>query len=119
MRCMSFSRPLTVIILAYAVPAGATSETMESVHCRLSYATAVPCQMTDRVGADELHNLEFVFGNNHVRFTGMAQTGWWSGQLDGQPAMGHELNRGHVVFSTLDLKTTFEWWSEGHEHGTY
>jgi hypothetical protein len=75
--------------------------------------------MSDQVATDGLQTMEFVFGNNHVRFTGKSQTGWWSGQLNGQPAMGRELNRGHVVFSTSDLKTTFEWWSKGNEHGTY
>jgi hypothetical protein len=62
--------------------------------------------------------MEFVFANNRVRFTGRSQGAWWSGQLDGQPAMGFELNRGHVV-STSDLKMTFEWWSKDNEHGTY
>ena len=75
--------------------------------------------MSDQVGSDGSHTMEFLFGKNRVRFSGKSQTGWWSGQLDGQTAMGRELNRGHVVFSTADLKTTFEWWSEGHEHGTY
>jgi hypothetical protein len=37
----------------------------------------------------------------------------------GQPAMGYELNRGHVVFSTVDLKNTFEWWTDGNQHGRY
>jgi hypothetical protein len=75
--------------------------------------------MSDRVDANGTHNMQFVFGKHRVAFTGKSQTGWWSGQLDGHTAMGHELNRGHAIYSTLDLTTTFEWWSDGSEHGNY
>ncbi|MEP7042204.1 MAG: hypothetical protein ABI843_04035 [Dokdonella sp.] len=85
----------------------------------MNYAPAVICSMQDKVAADGTHSMEFVFGAQRARFNGRSQTGWWSGQLDGQPAMGRELNRGHMIFSTLDLQTTFEWWSDGNEHGNY
>jgi len=91
----------------------------EPVRCALNDAPAVACRMTDHVDAKGTHSMEFVFGTQRARFSGRSQTGWWSGQLDGQPAMGRELNRGHVVFSTVDLTSTFEWWSEGSEHGSY
>ncbi len=91
----------------------------ESVHCSLNDAPAVACRMTDTVDANGAHSMEFVAGTQRIRFSGRSQTGWWSGQLDGRPAMGRELNRGHTVYSTVDLKTTFEWWSEGNEHGSY
>jgi hypothetical protein len=91
----------------------------QPAQCSSNYAPAVACKMSDNVGADETHTMEFVFGPTHVRFVGKAQTGWWSGKLEGQPAMGYELNRGHIVFSTLDLKTTFEWWTPGNQHGKY
>jgi len=96
-----------------------TAQAGEPVHCALNDAPAVACRMTDQVDANGTHRMEFVFGSQRARFSGHSQTGWWSGQLDGQPAMGRELNRGHVVFSTVDLATTFEWWSEGSEHGSY
>lgn len=89
------------------------------VHCALDHAPAKPCEMSDRVEADGTHTMTFVSAQTRTRFIGKSQSGWWSGQLNGQPAMGYELNRGHVVFSTADLKTTFEWWSERNEHGAY
>lgn len=91
----------------------------QAVQCSSNYLKAVPCQLTDQVGGDGVHTMEFTAGDRRTRFVGRSQTGWWSGQLDGQPAMGFERNRGHVVFSTTDLKTTFEWWSAGSEHGSY
>lgn len=90
-----------------------------SVHCTLDFGAPAPCRMSDEVAADGTHTMIFAMGDKQVRFTGMPQSGWWSGRLDGSPAMGYELNRGHVVFSTTDLKTRLEWWSEGNEHGTY
>jgi ammonia channel protein AmtB len=102
-----------------AVAAHAAGAVTQSAQCSASYAPAVACKMSDVVGADETHTMEFVYGTTRVRFVGKAQTGWWSGKLDGQPAMGYELNRGHVVFSTLDLATTFEWWTQGNQHGKY
>jgi hypothetical protein len=110
---------LPLVLLATISVARAAAPVTESVHCSLNYSAAEACQMSDQVASDGLHTMEFVFGSNRVRFTGNSQGGWWSGQLDGQPAMGFELNRGHLLFSTSDLKTTFEWWSNGNEHGTY
>ncbi len=116
------SKTFTLAFLAlggFAGPACTGEVVVVSVHCALDHAPAKPCEMSDRVGPDGTHAMTFSSAQTHTRFTGKSQTGWWSGQLNGQPAMGYELNRGHVVFSTADLKTTFEWWSEGNEHGTY
>jgi hypothetical protein len=113
---------LALILCAHAmlaIAAPATDAITTSVYCSLNYAKAAPCRMSNRVAADGVHHIEFVFGERRVSFTGTSQTGWWSGKLDGQPAMGRELNRGHVMYSTVDLQTTFEWWSEGNEHGSY
>ena len=111
---------LTLLALgALAAPACSGEPVVVSVHCALDYAPAKPCEMTDRVEADGSHDLTFVSAQGRTRFVGKSQSGWWSGQLNGQPAMGYERNRGHVVFSTTDLKTTFAWWSEGNEHGAY
>lgn len=63
--------------------------------------------------------MRFTMAGQVVRFDGKAQTGWWSGRLDGKPAMGYELNRGHTVFSIADLATRFEWWYDGMRHGQY
>lgn len=92
---------------------------VQQVQCSRDSAPAAACRLSDRVGKDGTHSMEFVVGEQRVRFVGKSQTGWWSGKLDGRPAMGYELNRGHTVYSTADLKTTFEWWSEGSEHGSY
>ncbi len=52
-------------------------------------------------------------------FRGNRQGRWWSGTLNGEPAMGYELNRGHVVFNTRTLDGAFEYWTRGNEHGSY
>jgi hypothetical protein len=106
-------------LCGFAAPACSGEPVVASVHCTLDYTPAKPCRMSDRVNADGTHEMTFVSGKTRTRFVGKSQSGWWSGQLDGRPAMGYERNRGHVVFSTTDLKTTFAWWSEGNEHGAY
>lgn len=88
-------------------------------YCSLDMAPAVPCSVTDTVDADYVHAMRFEFPGHVVRFEGKSQTGWWSGKLDGKPAMGYELNRGHTVYSTVDLGTRFEWWTPGMQHGNY
>ena len=57
-------------------------------------------------------------GKRHT-FVAKENTEWWSGTLDGSPAMGFELNRGRMRISTADLTHRFEWWRPGYEHGTY
>lgn len=99
--------------------AHAADAVVESVHCAFDYAPAKPCQLSDRVAPDGTHTMEFTSDTTRTRFVGKPQTAWWSGKLAGKPAMGYELNRGHVAFSTMDLKTTFEWWSDGNQHGSY
>lgn len=112
---------LAIVLAACADPAGAARSTKSTfpVQCSLNQAPAVDCQMSDEVRPDGNHDMQFVFGGKRVRFSGKAQTGWWSGELDGDPAMGFERNRGHTTYSTTDLKTSFEWWSKGSEHGSY
>jgi hypothetical protein len=74
--------------------------------------------MSIQVSSDGAHTTEVTFGNNRA-VPWPSQAGCWAGRLDGQPAVGYELNRRHVVLSTSDPKTTFQWWSKGNEHGTY
>lgn len=107
------SRWLGVMLVGIVCGATVARAEETSARCASNDAPAVACRMSDTVAADGTHSMEFAFGTQHARFSGKSQTGWWSGQLDGQPAMGRELNRGHIVFSTVDLKTTFEWWSHG------
>ena len=106
---------LAAVLQSMAVASPAATDAM----CSLNYAKAVPCRMSDRVDAAGTHSMRFVIGDRQIRFTGRAQTGWWSGRLNGAPAMGIELNRGHGRFSTLDLATSFDWWLPGQEHGRY
>lgn len=89
------------------------------MYCALNGAPAQACRMDDVVDADLAHAMRFSIGSNVVRFDGKAQGRWWSGQLDGKPAMGYELNRGHTTYSTRDLGTEFEWWYADMEHGSY
>lgn len=110
---------------AQATPASSDaagdSDAVETrVQCSSDDAKPQACRMRDAVGADAVtHTVTFEAGGTTVRFVGKAQGGWWSGTLDGQPAMGYEKNRGHVVYSTADLSRTFAWWSPGSEHGAY
>lgn len=116
------TRPFTTIGLAlglFATQACSGQAYEAKVQCARDEARAATCTMRDQVGADGTHHIAFVSGKTTTRFVGKAQSGWWSGTLDGRPAMGYERNRGHVVFSTTDLAHTFSWWSPGSEHGAY
>jgi hypothetical protein len=113
-------RSFVLVLLASGACAGAQADdeaVVQQVRCARDYAPAQACRFSDRVGADGTHTMEFSFGDQRVRFVGRSQTGWWSGRLDGQPAMGYEIDRGHTVYSTVDLKTAFEWWSDGGNPG--
>ena len=110
---------LTILLApALLMVAPATAQKPEALRCVVDEKPPVACRMqaTTRKGVRELH---FDVGGRHVRFVGRAQGGWWSGTLDGKPAMGFERNRGHVVFSTTDLTRTFAWFYPAEEHGTY
>lgn len=107
----------SVPAMASTAPSAGTPS--EKAYCSFDMAPAVPCSVTDTVNADYVHVMHFKFPGHAVRFEGKSQTGWWSGKLDGKPAMGYELNRGHTVYSTADLGTRFEWWTPGMQHGSY
>ena len=77
--------------------------------CQIDQQGVKPCSISDRVSPDGQHHLQFSFGGKAAAFLGKNNGPWWSGELNGQPSMGHEPWRGHTIFSTLDLKTTFEW----------
>ena len=110
---------ILLIVAALAAPvAPAMAQRAEAVRCSVNYRPAIPCRMTNSAGGG-LQRMTFTFGNQRTTFVGKAQTGWWSGTLNGRPAMGYERNRGNMVFSTTDLKTVFAWWYPANEHGRY
>lgn len=104
------------VLLGLAACAAVADETPSSERCEIGYAPATACRLSDTVAADGTHTMVFIAGKQRVEFVGKSQTGWWSGKLDGQPAMGREIDRGHIMFSTVDLNKTFEWRSKGDEH---
>lgn len=106
-------------ILSAVAPVRAGETVTETVQCSFGDAPAVACTLHDRVDRDGMHHMQFVAGDHATTFTGRMQSGWWSGWLNGKKAMGYELNRGHVVYSTAAMDARFEWWSTGKQHGTY
>lgn len=107
-------RTAAALLAALPLPAAAATP----IFCSIDERPATPCTMTDRVEGGG-HVMTFQAGGTRVTFTGRGQTGWWAGKLNGKPAMGYELNRGHTRISTYDLQTSFAWWYAGQEHGTY
>ncbi|MBO9663860.1 hypothetical protein [Dokdonella sp.] len=95
--------------LGLAACAAMADDTRPSGLCEINDAKADDCRMSDTVAADGTHTMVFITGQQRIEFVGKSQTGWWSGKLEGEPAMGREINRSHIMFSTIDLKTTFEW----------
>ena len=96
----------------------------EDVTCSFDDGSAERCTMTvtDVLGTgDGGPDQEIVWtaSDRAVLFVGRRMGPWWSGELDGAPAMGRELNRGNVVFSTRDLERSFQYWADGMEHGSY
>jgi hypothetical protein len=81
------------------------------IYCVVNTSEARPC--ITRFATD-------VRGVRTVRMTvGRARDGWWSGRLNGKPAMGYELNRANVKFSTSDLSLSVQYYYSGSQNGTY
>lgn len=114
-------RLLVLAAGALALPASAQDRTpaTDAVRCSVDYAPDRACRLTDTAAPNGVHRMVFRSGNRTIVFVGRQQTGWWAGKLDGRPAMGYERNRGNVVFSTYDLRTTLSWWYPGQTHGSY
>lgn len=106
-------------ILAVLLAAPLAAQTPEKVMCSRDGARPVACTVAITTSRDGKRILDFNASGTKVRIIGKAQSGWWSGTLDGKPAMGIELNRGYTRFSTSDLATTFDWFYPGQQHGTY
>lgn len=98
----------------------AAALTAEPATCVFGTAPPEPCRLSFAAGKDGATRLRArgKSGRQAV-FAGKRAGGWWSGTLDGKPAMGHELNRGNVVFSTRDLGRSFQYWTAGNAHGSY
>ena len=111
---MSTRYVLPLALLASASPPAAG----ERVRCSFDHGPARACVMTDSVDRG-VHRMNFTAGRDRTTFIGRSNSGWWSGRLNGRAAMGYERNRGNIVFSTADLRTSFSWWYPANEHGTY
>ncbi len=96
---------------------GGAPEPSES--CAFGYDPPVACRVSATAAPDGTTTVTYRAAGRAAVFRGRSQSGWWAGELNGAPAMGYELNRGHVVYSSRDLKTVFEHWSAGMRHGTY
>ena len=91
----------------------------EAATCVSGSSAPVPCRLLFAGGGDAMTlSATSTDGGEHV-FKGQRQDGWWSGTLNGAPAMAHELNQGHVVFASVDLGARWEYWTAGNEHGSY
>ena len=100
--------------------AGAAAQpSNEAVVCAADDQKPAPCRLQESIRDDGSHVMVFERANTRHTFTANHQSGWWSGTLDGSPAMGMELNRGHMRISTTNLKHRFVWWYPRYEHGTY
>jgi hypothetical protein len=92
----------------------------EPATCSFDDAAPESCEINFSVGAGGATTLRAKGrSGRQLVFVGKRSSGWWAGTLDGAPAMGHELNRGNVVFATRALNRSFQYWTRGNEHGTY
>jgi hypothetical protein len=91
----------------------------ETVRCSFNDGPERACVFTDQASRGGQHRMTFTGPGIRVTFVGRANSGWWSGQLNGKPAMGFERNRGNLVYSTTDLGTRFAWWYPRDAHGSY
>lgn len=98
-----------------------TPQASEQATCVFDTAPPEPCTVAFAVHADGVIELRAKArkGEHQAVFVGRRQSGWWAGTLDGAAAMGYELNRGNVTFATCALDRTFQYYSAGHEHGSY
>jgi hypothetical protein len=110
---------MKLFILPIAMLAASSALAADPVRCSWNDGPAKPCTYADTVQPDGSHRMTFSGNGKPTIFNGKPQTGWWSGKLDGKPAMGYERNRGNFVFSTMDLSSRFAWWYPTEEHGSY
>ncbi|UIJ46502.1 hypothetical protein LZK98_06015 [Sphingomonas cannabina] len=97
------------------------AQTSEQATCAFDTAPPESCTVAFTVRTDGTTELraKAIKGEHQAVFIGRRQSGWWAGTLDGAEAMGYELNRGNVTFATRALDRTFQYYTAGHEHGSY
>lgn len=108
-----------ILAAAATIPSASAQSARERVRCTINDAPDNLCVLVDQARAPGVHRMTFLAGQRRIVFEGRSNSGWWSGTLNGRPAMGYERNRGNVVFATTDLKTRFAWWYPANGHGTY
>ncbi|HVJ02064.1 MAG TPA: hypothetical protein VM662_07775 [Sphingomonas sp.] len=91
----------------------------ESATCVFDTAPPEPCEILFTVERGSTRMMARGRSGKRVIFVGRRNSGWWSGTLNGAPAMAYERNRGNVVFSTRTLDRSFQYWTRGNEHGNY
>lgn len=117
MTCRSITAGM--LLMAGAACHSSPALANDDLRCSIDHAPDRACTISDTV-EDGVHYMDFHLDDGRrMTFVGRSQTGWWTGTLNGQPAMGYERNRGNVIFSTFDLQFTFAWWHPDREHGTY
>lgn len=100
--------------------AAAASAASEPATCVFDVAAPEPCTVSFDVRGDVTElRAQATSSDRKAIFVGQRQSGWWSGTLDGEAAMGYELNRANVTFSTRALRRTFQYYTAGGEHGNY
>ena len=105
--------------MSLALIAAALAAAAEPATCVFDTAPPEPCRIGFSVVKGATRMQARSNSGKQAVFVGKRGSGWWSGTLDGKPAMAHELNRGNVVFSTRDLGRSFQYWTSGNEHGSY
>ncbi len=110
---------LVALLAGTSAAAQPRTPATDTVRCSLNYGPERACRLTDTVQQGGVHRMTFDAGGQKLTFVGRKQTGWWSGKLNGRPAMGYERNRGNMVLSTYDLRTSFAWWYPRDAHGSY
>lgn len=110
---------VAVALLPVATGVASQPPARERVICSIGDTAERPCVYTTRIDARGMHHMTFRTSRGRAVFIGRAQSGWWSGRLNGKLAMGYERNRGNMVFSTYDLSTRLSWWYPRDAHGTY
>ena len=110
---------MKLLALPVAILVASPALAAEQIRCSWNDGPDRPCTYSDTVQPDGTHKMIFSGAGQPTVFVGKPQTGWWSGKLNGKPAMGYERNRGNIVFSTTDLSSRFAWWYPIEEHGSY
>jgi hypothetical protein len=111
--------------MTYALPllglaaSPAWADRAAEIYCVVNASEARPCFTRFTTDVRGVRTVRMAIGKTEYIFIGRAKNGWWSGRLNGKPAMGYELNRANVKFSTSDLTLSVQYYYTGFENGTY